>query len=218
MATTSLTLQQDQIDVQFKISQRLGRLSALTPSVGKSSDITATQRELLQLGLASDIDNLGRLSLKVGKETTVDAVEADRATMQSYRINQVVVPQAQFVIRGMRMQKRMAVSAGSLRAARAYTNASADAQLTKAAASLDTAVRYTQRAVADAFHVTPATAIDGATPFISANRDWGIAMAALAKARAYLAAAQKADRTSPAGTVIRPAENKPATPLFDDVP
>ena len=78
MATTSLTLQQDQIDVQFKISQRLGRLSALTPSVGKSSDITATQRELLQLGLASDIDNLGRLSLKVGKETTVDAVEEGR--------------------------------------------------------------------------------------------------------------------------------------------
>ena len=60
MAATSLTLAQDQVDVRLKISQRLTRLDVLTPSVDKSSYLTASQRELLQLGLAATIDRLGR--------------------------------------------------------------------------------------------------------------------------------------------------------------
>ena len=215
MAATSLTLQQDQADVSLKISQRLGRLDGLAKSVGSSHYLSAGQRELLQLGLASTIDKLGTLTLKVTSDTTVDAVEADRATMTSYRVNQVLVPQGQFVIRGMRMQNRMSASAASLRAARTHTNSAADAQLTKAAAALDNVVLYTKRAVADASKVTAAAARDGATPFTVANTDWGNAISALTKARTYLDAAQKADRTSPIDAVIRPAEIKPATPLFD---
>ena len=125
------------------------------------------------------------------------------------------ISQGQFVIRGTLMQNRMVASAASLRAARTHTNSAADAQLAKAAAALDNVVVYTKRAVADASKVTAAAARDGATPFTAANTDWGNAISALAKARTYLDAAQKADRTSPADVVIRPAEIKPATPLFD---
>jgi hypothetical protein len=135
--------------------------------------------------------------------------------MTGYRINQVVVPRGAFIIRGMRMANRMTASAVALRAAKAHTNHAADLQLNLAAAKLDSVVSLTRKAVSDAMRVGPGNAVDGATPFTAANADWASALAALAKARVYLDAAQKVDRTSPADGTIRAAEVKPTTPLFD---
>jgi len=202
-------------DVTGKIDFRLNRLNNLNTSTAKSSDLTMSQKEGLQLMIADAIANLGELRLDVATSATVDEIEADRGTMTGYRINQVVVPKGTFVIRGMRMAHRMSAAAASLRAARSRTNAAADVQLTRAAAQLDVVASKAVGAATAAYRVAPRSAVDGATPFGSANTYWAAALTALSKARAYLDAAQKADRKAPSDTVIRTAEAKPGTPLFD---
>lgn len=214
-ATAATQTELSRAEVTGKIDFRLARLSNLNTSAAKSADVTAAQREGLQLMVADSIANLGELRLDVATATTVDEIEAARRTMTGYRINQVVVPKGTFVIRGMRMSHRMSASAASLRAARSRTNHAADIQLARAAAQLDVVATSLAQSATAAYKVSPRTAIDGATPFTSANSYWATAMTALGRARGYLDAAQKADRRSPADAVIRPAEAKPSTPLFD---
>ena len=215
VAATSLTLEQDRADVLGKIDARQSHLNSLSSSVTHTAFITPMRRDALVLGLADSVANLGRLRLDVQTATTVDQIEADRAKMTTYRINQVVLPRGVFVVRGQRMAQRMAASAASLRAARSHTNRAADIQLSRAATQLDLVASNFVQSVTAAYRVTPRSAVEGRTPFATANVSWNKALAALSQARAYLDAAQKVDRTSPADTVIRAAEAKPTTPLND---
>lgn len=215
VAATSLTLEQDRADLLGKIDARQSHLNSLSASVMHTAFITPARRDAMVLGLADSVANLGILRLDVRRATTVDQIEADRAKMTGYRINQVVLPRGVFVVRGQRMAQRMSASAASLRAARSRTNSAADLQLSRAATQLDLVASNCVQAVTAAYRVTPRSAVEGRTPFASANTSWSKALAALSKARSYLDAAQKADRTAPADTVIRAAESKPSTPIND---
>ena len=213
-ASTSLTLEQDRADVNLRITQRLNRITSLNASATRSRDINSTQREQLVTTFADTIFQLSKLQNHVNADSTVDAVEADRAALLAIRANQVIYPRSVFIIRGMRVTNRLHVASKSLLAARSHTSRSADVQLTRAAAALASAAVLTRKAVTDASRILPSMAVDGATPFTAANKDWAGASAAVTKAQGYLDAAQKLDRTSPADTVIR-FEANPATPIFD---
>ena len=214
-ATASPIVDQDRVDVVGKIDYRLNRLSAISNSASKTFELTAAQADGLQLTSAAAIAGLGELRADVQSLTTVDEIEADRTVMISYRINQVVAPRALFVIRGMRMARWMQTSATTLRAAKSHTNHTADVALERAARRLLIARTNVVNAVNAAYRVSSQSAVTGATPFVQANSDWAAAMTALGQARSYLDAAQKADKTSPADTVIRAALLKPTTPTTD---
>jgi hypothetical protein len=207
-------LEQDRVDVNLRITQRLNKIASLDKSATNSRDINSTQREQLVTTFADVIFQLSKLQQHVNADSTVDAIEADRAVMLAVRANQVVYPKSVFIIRGMRVTNRLTLASKSILAARSHTNSSADVQLTRAAAALSSAAFLTRKAVTDASRIQPSMAVDGATPFTTANKEWASASAAVTKARGYLDAAQKADRTSPVDAVIR-FEVSPATPIFD---
>jgi len=212
---SSLTLDQDRAQVLAYIDSRQSRLNGVNTSVARSHFITRSRRDDMQLALADAVANLGILRIDVSSASTVDQIEADRAKMTALRVNQVVYPRAIFVLRGSRMAKRLTGSAVSLRAAKGRTNHTADVALERAARRCDLAASNLVAAVAAAYRITPRSAVDGATPFTVANAKWATALTAIAKARTYLDAAQKADRAAPADTVIRPNELTPDTPIYD---
>jgi hypothetical protein len=212
---SSLTLDQDRAQVLAYINARQNRLIGLDTSLKRTGFISSSRRDAIELVLADGVAKLGVLLMDVSSATTVDQVEADRAKMTALRVIQVVSPRTVFVLRGSRMAERLAASATSLRAAKGRTNHTADVALERAARQCDAAASNLVAAVTAAYRVAPRSAVDGATPFTDANAKWATAITAIAKARTYLDAAQKADRAAPADTVIRPAEDKPVTPIFD---
>jgi len=215
LVPSSLTLDQDRAQVLAYIDARQTRLNGLNTSVTRTHFITSLRRDEMQLVLADRVAKLGVLRMDVSSATTVDQIEADRAKMTALRVNQVVYPRAVFVLRGSRMAELLVASSAKLRAAKLRTNHTADVALERAARQCDAAASDLVAAVTAAYRVAPRSAVDGATPFTVANAKWATAITAVAKARIYLDAAQKADRAAPADTVIRPAEDKPATPIFD---
>lgn len=92
-----------QATVQTQIAKRITRLGDLTNRVNVSTTISSSDRSAL-LGIygnstGGDIQALNSLSIKVGSETTVAGVQADRETLyDTYRIYAIVAPQSDLVL------------------------------------------------------------------------------------------------------------------------